>query len=172
MSHNTTCGNSNTKSVTGDQHEPGVIYTSSCMIKCRLKIKWEQKQYMGTVQDITNMAKGLFDKSYFSLITWQKRQQIQQSSEAEQSQSQHLAIYAAANNNIWIRWAELKGKNVIWALQQQLENNTENPHTQGKNIIFQSRHFHILGACHPKYLFVLVSPHKVQFLIPKTKCIQ
>lgn len=28
---------------------------------------------------------------------------------AEQSQSQHLAIYAAANNNIWIRGAELKG---------------------------------------------------------------
>lgn len=33
---------------------------------------------------------------------------------------EHLAIPAATNNNIWIRRAELEGKNVIWALQEQL----------------------------------------------------
>ena len=36
------------------------------------------------------------------------------------SLGQHLAIHAAANDNIWIRGAELEGKDVVWALQQQL----------------------------------------------------
>lgn len=50
-----------------------------------------------------------------------KKQQSQPSRDAEQSPSQHLAIDTAANDNIWIRGAELKGKNVVWALQQQLQ---------------------------------------------------
>lgn len=84
---------------------------------------------------------------------------------------EHLAIHAATNDEIWIRGAELKGKNVIWTLQQQLQK-TQKTQTQDINIIFQSTIFHILGACHPKYLFILVWPYKVQLLILKAKCIQ
>lgn len=51
------------------------------------------------------------------------------------SQSQHLAVYAAANDNIWIRGAELEGKNVIWALQQQLQT-TEKTHIHRAEILY------------------------------------
>lgn len=43
---------------------------------------------------------------------------------------EHLAIPAATNDNIWIWRAELKGKNVVWALQEQLYIKThKNEHT-------------------------------------------
>lgn len=102
----------------------------------------------------TNLNKIIHYYLDFNLLKYYKVSSLRQNSQEKQESGkteQHLAIYAAANNNICIRRAELKGKNVIWALQQQLQT------TQKRgNIIFQSR-FSLLLDSLSEYLCFLAS---------------
>ncbi len=85
----------------------------------------------------------------------QERQQIWQRRDTQPSQSQHLAIYATANNNIWIRGAELKGKNVIWALQQQLQT-TQKAYIRQKKYYISKQTFSCIG-CLPSQVVIYSS---------------
>lgn len=80
---------------------------------------------------------------------------LERNRDAEQSNRQHLAIYAAANDNIWIGRAELKGKNVIWALEQQLQSTQKkaaHTHTRGKKTLYFKA-----DMSKVQYLFILVA---------------